>query len=99
MAESLEYRALLECLNSLAIALTPSPAPIADELAASGLLPPSDITDQRTSHGEQARQLARSILDKVKLAPARYHDILNILSKHQWLEDFVHILQTTHSKY
>ena len=97
MAESLEYRTLLECLSSLVTALKPSPASIADELAAMGLVPPNDFTDQKTSV-EQARQLASVILDRVSIAPSRYNDVVSVLSKHQWLEDIVNILRTTYRK-
>ena len=95
MSESLEYRTLLECLSSLVTALKLDPASIADELAARGLVPPlKDMAEQKTNV-EQARQLAGIILDRVSLVPSRYNDIMSVLSKHQWLEDIVNIIQTT----
>ena len=95
MAESLEYRALLECFDSLVIALKSDPKSIADGLAAKSLISPREISYQRTN-AEQARELADSILDRVKLAPDRYHDVVRILSRQQWMEDFVKILTTTY---
>lgn len=95
MAESPEYRTLLKCLSSLVTALKLSPASVADELTAVGLLPPNNVTNQGTSV-EQARQLATVILDRVLLVPSRYNDFLSVLSKYQWLGDIVNILQTTY---
>lgn len=96
MAESPEYKALLECFDSLVTALKIDPASLADQLAAKGLVPPVEVTNQRTC-AEQARELAGRILDRVKLAPSRYHDVVKIISGHQWMEDFVSILQGSHS--
>ena len=95
MAESPEYKALLECFDSLVTALKFDPASLADELAAKGLVPPGDVTNQRT-YTEQARELAGRILDRVKLAPSRYHDVIKILSRHLWMEDFVRILEAAY---
>ena len=95
MAESQEYKTLLECFDSLVTALKSSSVSIADELAAKGLVPPGEISYLRTD-SEQARDLASKILDRVKLAPERYHDFVKILSKHQWMEDFIKILTTAY---
>ena len=97
MSEPLEYRVLLECLDSLVTALKSDPASLAIELAAKSLIPPREVSYQRTN-AEQARELADIILDRVKLAPNRYRDILDIFSRHEWMADFVHILQNTHGK-
>ena len=98
MAESFEYKALLECFDSLVIALKFNPASLAVELAAKGLVPPGDVTNQRSCDlAEQARELAGRILNRVELAPNRYHDIVKIFSKHLWMEDFVKILETAYN--
>ena len=96
MAASVEYRVLLECFDSLVTALKFDPASLSDELATKGLVPPGEVTQRRTS-AEQARELAGKILDRVKLSPIRYHDVVKILSRHLWMEDFIHILQSAHS--
>ena len=96
MAESVEYKALLECFDSLVTALKFDPASLSDELATKGLVSPGEVTQQRTC-AEQARELASRILDRVKLAPNRYHDVVKILSGHLWMEDFVRILETAYN--
>ena len=95
MAESLEYKALLSCFDHLVTALKFDPASLSVELAAKGLVPPGEFSYLRTN-SDQARELAGYILDRVKLAPNRYHDVLEVLSRHQWLQDFVKILQAEH---
>ena len=93
MAESLEYKALLSCLDNLVTALKFDPASLSVELAAKGLVPP----DLRTN-SDPAQELAGCILNRVKLAPNRYYDVLEVLSRHQWLQDFVKILQAARGK-
>ncbi len=95
MAKSFEYKALLECFDSLVTALKFDPASLAVELAAKGLVPPGDVTNQR-SCADQARELAGRILNRVELAPNRYHDIVKIFSRHLWMDDFVKILDTAY---
>ena len=99
MSESLEYRTLLECLSSLVTALKSDPATIADDLVSRGLIPPKDVAESTTANVDQARQLARVILDRVSLVPSRYNDVVSVLCKHQWLEDVVDIIQTTYSEF
>ena len=77
--------------GKLVLALKPDPVTISNELAAAGLIPLLD--------GEiEAQRLARYIVDVVKVEPSRYVDILSILSKHDWLNDLVNILQATDSE-
>ena len=98
MAESFEYKALLSCFDHLVTALKFDPASLSAELAAKGLVPPGEFSCLKTN-SDQARELAGSILDRVKLAPNRYHDVFEVLSRHQWLrQDFVKILQAAHGK-
>ena len=91
MTESIQSKTLLTCFDKLVLALKPDPITISNELAAASLIPLPD--------GEiEAQQLARTLVDVVKVEPSRYVDILTILSKHDWLNDIVNILQTTHSE-
>ena len=98
MAESVEYRALLECSDHLVIALKFDPMTLGMELAAKGLVPPRDVSYRRTTL-EQAQELTGSILDRVKLAPSRYRDFVEIVSRHQWMVDFVQTLENAYRKY
>ena len=97
MAETLEYRVLLECSDHLVTALKFDPISLGIELAAKGLVPPRDVSHQRTS-AEQAHELAGNILDRVKLAPSRYRDFVEILSRHLWMKDFIKTLETAYCK-
>ena len=90
MAESLEYKTLLVCYDKLVTALKSDPLGIATELIAVNLIPPLDV--KKTD----APELARLLLNKVQLVPEHYHDIVEVFSKHRWLEDIVAILQTEH---
>ena len=87
MTDSIQCKAMLACFDKLVLALKADPLIIWNELAAKGLIPPPD--------GQiEAQQLAQRILDLVKVEPARYDDIVNLLSKHDWLNDIIEILQT-----
>ena len=97
MEGSIEYRTLLECFKDLVTALSLNPLSIADELTSRGLIPPTQPGDRRTSQ-EQARELACRIRDIVSITPKRYDDVVDILSKHQWLEDFVTLVRSTYGK-
>ena len=88
MSDSTAHKTLLACFDKLVLALRADPVTISNELAAAGLIPPPD--------GQiEAQQLAERIRDIVKVEPARYDDIVKVLSKHDWLKDIVGIL---HSK-
>ena len=91
MTDSMQYKTLRACFHKLVLALKADPVAISNELVAAGLIPPPD--------GQiEAQQLAQRILDVVKVVPARYDDVLTVLSKHDWLKDIVEILQTTRSE-
>ena len=96
MAESPEYKALLECFDRLVTALKSDPTSLADKLAAKGLMPPVEVHNQRIP-AEQARELAGRILDIVKLNPNRYHDVIKTFSKYPWMKDIVGILETAYN--
>ena len=100
MAESLEYKALLSCFDDLVTALKFDPASLSVELAAKGLVPPHEFSRPRLrTNFDQAHELAGCILDRVELDPNRYHDIFEVFSRHEWLQDFVNILQAAHGKF
>lgn len=88
MTDSIQCKALLACFDKLILALKADPQTIWMELAAKGLIPPTD--------GQiEARQLTQRILDLVKVEPARYDDVVNLLSNHDWLKDITEILHKT----
>ena len=91
MTESLEYKTVLACYDRLVTALKSDPVGIATELMADSLIPPLDV--KKTD----AQELARLLLNKVELVPERYHDIVEVFSRHGWLKDIVAILQTERS--
>jgi hypothetical protein len=96
MAESFEYKALLECFDSLVTALKFDPASLAVELAAKGLVPPGDVTNQR-SLAEQARELpGRKNFKQSGACPKSLSRHYQNFSRHLWMDDFVKILETAY---
>ena len=92
MAESPEYKTLVESFSSLVTALGMNPKTISDELAAAGLVPP-------TTQELDERKLAVLIRDSVVMVnPSRYSDVIRIFSKYDWLKDIVKILRDTYRK-
>ena len=89
--ENLEYKALLACFDKLVLAFDQSPLIISNELVAKGLFPPQNgqIDGQR---------LAKLVTDKVLLKSSRYHDVMDVLCKHEWLCDIVDILRASYGK-
>ena len=88
----------MECSDDLVTALKFDPMTLGMELAARSLVPPRDVSYRRTTL-EEAQELAGSILDRVKLAPSRYRDFVEIVSRYQWMGDFVQTLENTYRKY
>ena len=91
MSDSIAYKTLLACFDRLVLALKSDPVTISNELVAVNLFPPPD-------GNMEAQQLAQRILDIVKVEPARYDDVMKVLSKHNWLRDIRKILETAYSE-
>ena len=89
MAESLEYKTVLSCFDKLVTALKLDPLAVSNELVAEGLIPPA-------SGAVDAQKLAQLLLERVKLSPRRYYDVIKVFSRHEWLGDIVDILQKEH---
>ena len=92
MSESIQYKTLLACFNKLVDSLKQDPVTVWNELASAYLIPPPDGPGQLI----EAQQLARCILNIVRVEPTRYDDVMKVLSKHDWLRDIVKILHTTY---
>ena len=92
MSDSIAYKTLLACFDKLVLALKLDPVTISNELVAANLFPPPD-------GNVEAQQLAQRILDIVKVEPARYDDVMKVLSKHNWLRDIGQILETAYSEW
>ena len=93
MTESVEYKTILTCFDKIVTALKSDPVPISNELVSANLISPVDCPQI------DAQKLAQLLLDKIKLAPKRYYDVVRIFSRHDWLGDIVEILQAEQSKY
>lgn len=91
MVDSVEYKTALKCFDRLVIALRQDPVTISNAFVSNLLIPPVD------GHAD-AQRLAQLLLEKIKLVPSRYHDIVRIISGYEWLKDIVDIIQTEHSK-
>ena len=90
MAESLEYKTVLSCFDKLVTALKrQDPLAVSNELAAESLIPPE-------GESVDAQKLAKLLLERIKLSPTRYYDVVSVFSGHSWLGDIVDILQEKH---
>lgn len=97
MADSLEYRTVLRCLDQLVLGFQLNLSSIAIDLAAKGLVPPMEVTDKRND-SERARDLAGKVLLSVSLNRSRYNDLLSVLSKQLCLQDVVKTLKDHYGK-
>ena len=93
MSASIEYKTVVACFDKLVIALKSDPLTVSNELVSSNLIPPLEVDGQVS-----AQKIAQLLLDKIKVAPQRYHDMLEVFSRHDWLKDIVGILQSEYSK-
>ena len=67
-------------------ALKSDPVTISNELVSENLIPPLD--------GQvSAQKLAELLLRRIEVTSGRYHDVIRIFSRHDWLKDIVEILQ------
>ena len=90
MAGSSEYKTFLSCFDKLVTALKQDPQAVSNELVAESLIPPADGSID-------AQKVAQLLLEKIKLSPKRYYDVVKVFSRHEWLGDIVDILQEEHS--
>ena len=99
MTDSVEYRTLLACKGELVTAFKQDPLTIGDSMLAENLVPPtvsSEIAEHRTTKDMGARRLVECITDKVKLSSGRYKDVIDVLTRHEWLRDVVAILKSNY---
>ena len=76
----------------LTTALKQDPVTIGNDLLTEHLIPPIGIGQINE------QKLSELLLDKIKVAPARYHDVITVFSQHRWLEDIVKALQFKHGE-
>ena len=97
MADSLEYRTVLRCLDQLVLGFQLDLSSISIDLAAKELVPPMEVTDKRND-SERARDLAGKVLISLSLNRSRYNDLLSVLSKQLCLKDVVKILKDKYGR-
>ena len=68
------------------------------------LVPPAVLSEAAPREGgmsyeSAARRLVDCVIEKVKLSPDRYEQVVTILGHHEWLSDVVEILTSAHRKH
>ena len=95
-ATYLPHQIMLHYNDKLIIALSLDPQGIAEILLAKGLIPENTEAQMRqcsTPH-EKAAILVTTVRQRIKIAPKRYNEFVDILSKHEWMKDIVELLHS-----
>ena len=89
------YQIMLHYNDKLVMALSADPVGIAGTLLAKGLIPENTEAQMHLSSTphEKACILVTVIRQRVGVAPKRFQDFIEILSKRPWTKDIVEILQ------
>ena len=90
------HQILLRCNDKLIKALSLDPQDIAEVLLAKGLIPESTEAQMRqcSSPREKATILVTTVRQRIEIAPKRFYEFLDILSKQEWTQDILEILQS-----
>ena len=90
------HQVMLRCNDKLITALSADPQGIAGVLLAKGLIPENTEAQVRlcSTPREKATILVTTARQRIKIAPKRFHDFLDILSKQEWTKDIFEILQS-----
>ena len=89
------HQVMLRCNDKLITALSLDPQGIAGVLLAKGLIPENTEAQVRqcsTPH-EKATILVTTVRQRIKIAPKRFQEFLDILSQQEWTKDIFEILQ------
>ena len=91
------HQVMLRYNDKLITALCADPLGIAGVLLAKGLIPEHTEAQMRqcsTPH-EKATILVTTVRQRIKIAPKRFHEFLDILSEQEWTKDIKEILQSS----
>ena len=87
---------MLRYNDKLITALSADPLGIAGILLAKGLIPEhiEAQTQQCSTPCEKVTILVMTIIQRIKIAPKRFHEFLSILSEQAWTKDIMEVLQS-----
>ena len=90
------YQVMLHCNDKLVKALSLDPQGIAEILLAKGLIPENIEAQMRlySIPRERAAILVTTVRQMVEIAPKRFDEFINILSKQEWTKDIMEVLQS-----
>ena len=90
------HQVMLRCNDKLITALSADPQGIAGVLLAKGLIPENTEAQVRqcSTPREKATILVTTVRQRIEVAPKRFHEFLDILSKQEWTKDIMKVLQS-----
>ena len=91
------HQVILRCNDKLVTALSADPQGIAGILLAKGLIPENTEAQMRqcSTPYEKATILVTTVRQRIEIAPKRFDDFVDILSKQEWTKDITEILQSS----
>ena len=90
------HQIMLRCNDKLVTALSLDPEGIAGILLAKELIPENTEAQVRqcSTPREKATILVTTVRQRIKVAPKRFQEFLDILSKQEWTKDIMKVLQS-----
>ena len=90
------HQVMLRCNDKLITALSIDPQGIAEVLLAKGLIPENTDAQVRqcSTPREKATILVTTVRQRIEVAPKRFQEFLDILSKREWTKDIMKVLQS-----
>ena len=99
VTENKAYTTVLSCHGKLVSALSPDTRTIAGILMENGFIPPeihAEILLLSSTPHVKATNLVYAIMEKIKIAPKRFHELIKIFSEQKWTTDIAEILQSAY---
>ena len=90
------HQIMLRCNDKLITALSLDPQGIAEVLLAKGLIPENTEAQVRqcSTSREKATILVTTVRQRIEIAPKRFQEFFDILSKQEWTKDIMKVLQS-----
>ena len=90
------HQIMLRCNDKLITALSLDPEGIAEVLLAKGLIPENTEAQVRqcSTPREKTTILVTTVRQRIEVAPKRFQEFLDILSKQEWTKDIMKVLQS-----
>ena len=90
------HQVMISCNDKLITALSADPQGIAGVLLTKGLIPENTEAQMRqcSTPREKATILVTTVRQRIEVAPKRFQEFLDILSKQEWTKDIMKMLQS-----